>query len=700
MAFPPLREELDLLEGAPLPDGQPSWMVHDPVRNQFLRIDWPTYEVLCRWEIGDPEAIAQSMARETTLTLSADEVKAVVQLMATHQMLRPAPATAAEMARRHQQQQGGALTWLLHHYLFFRVPLLRPDAWLQRWLPLARLFASRGFLALTGAALLFGLVQIVRQWDGFRAALVDTVNWEGLAAYALAVVAVKFVHELGHAFTARHYGCRVPTMGVAFLVMWPMAYTDTQETWRLTDPRQRLRVACAGIATELVVAAWATLAWALLPEGALRSAAFVLATTSWVMTLAVNASPFMRFDGYFILCDALDMPNLHARSFALARWKLREWLFGLGEAAPEVFRPGAQALLVAFAWATWLYRLVLFLGIAVLVYVFFFKVLGVFLFIVEIVWFIALPVRSEWQAWHARWPQIRASRGSRRAVALLALLVGVAVVPWPGRVTASALLRPADVWHVHAPAGARVQALPFKEGDAVPQDAVVVSLQVPDLAIREAAMRTRVDQQRWQAATSGLDEASRLQLLVRQQALAQAQADLAGVSTEREQFEPRAPFAGRLRDLDPDLQPGQWVARREAIALLVREDGPWTVETWLDEDAVQRVQPGARAVFMPDNLPGQAVTLRVTSVDRDAARVLPRPELGTLAGGHVVTRPQGQQLVPERAIYRVTLTPESMPQALADRSWRGHLTVHAQGQTLAGRYLRQAAAVLVRELGF
>ncbi len=700
MAFPPLREELDLLEAAPLPDGQPSWMVHDPVRNQFLRIDWPTYEILCRWEMGDADAIAQAITQETTLSMSAEEVKAAGQLLAAHQMLRPPPASAAEMARRHAQQEGGALKWLLHHYLFFRVPLVRPDAWLQRWLPMARVFASRGFLAATALALLTGLAQVLRQWDGFRSALVDTVNWEGLAAYALAVAAVKVLHELGHAFTARHFGCRVPTMGVAFLVMWPVAYTDTNETWRLTGRRQRLTVACAGIATELVIAAWATLAWALMPEGALRSAAFVLATTSWVMTLAVNASPFMRFDGYFILCDALDLPNLHPRSFALARWKLREWLFGLGEAAPEVFRPGTQALLIAFAWATWLYRLVLFLGIAVLVYVFFFKVLGLFLFAVEIVWFIALPLRSELQAWRERWPLIRASPGSRRALALLVAVFMVAVVPWPGRVTASGILRPAEVWPVFAPAGAQVETLPFKEGEHVPQDAVVVSLLVPDLAIREDAMRSRVAQQRWQAATAGLDSDSRSQLLVRQQVLATAQADLASVETELQKFAPRAPFAGRLRDVDPDLRPGQWLGRKEVIALLVRDDGPWMVETWLDEDTVQRLQTGDRAMFAPDNLPGQVLSLRVASIDRDVARVLPRPELATQAGGHVLTRQQGQQLVPERAIYRVTLTPEAMPSSLAAQSWRGHLTLHAQGQTLAGRYLRQAASVLVREFGF
>jgi len=125
-----------------------------------------------------------------------------------------------------------------------------------------------------------------------------------------------------------------------------------------------------------MIAAWATLAWALLPEGGIRSAMFVLATSSWIGTLAINASPFMRFDGYFIVSDALDIPNLHARSFALARWKLREWLFDLGDAPPEYFKPATQKGLILFAWVTWIYRLVVFLGIAALVYFYFSNFLG------------------------------------------------------------------------------------------------------------------------------------------------------------------------------------------------------------------------------------------------------------------------------------------------------------------------------------
>ena len=702
MALPRLREELDLLPGPALGDGQPSWTLHDPVRNQFLRLDWPTFEILSRWSLDDPQAIAASVSAQTTLQIGPEEVSQVARFLLEHQLVQPQGADGArQLADRFEKIQGSPLNWLLHHYLFFRIPLWRPDGWLGRWLDVASLFYSRTFLGLTLLAFGLGLFQVARQWDVFVASLVDTFSWSGLAVYGLALVAVKFLHELGHAFTAKRLGCRVPTMGVAFLVMWPVAYTDTNETWRLTSRWQRLQVASAGIVTELMIAAWATLAWALLPDGAWRSAAFVLATTSWVATLAINASPFMRFDGYFILSDWLDLPNLHQRSFALARWKLREWLFALGEPKPEHFSPRREAELILFAWATWLYRLVVFLGIAVLVYHFAIKLIGIALFAVEILWFILLPLKQEWKAWAERWPRIRASRRSRRSLALLAAVLLLAVVPWPGQVTASAILRPADAWPVYAPSGARVEALPFQEGEPVPQGAVLLQLYVPDLKMRRQALLARVEQMRWQAAASGFSDDARQRLLVNENGLVTAQAELASLDTELLHYAPHAPFAGRLRDLDPDLQVGQWLTRKEKVALLVRDDGRWLVETWLDEDAVQRVAEGDRALFLADGPGSHMLWLRVASIDRDAARVLPRPELAANHGGHLLTREKSGQLVPERAVYRVAF--EVPPGAMTgwdQMAWRGQVTVHARWEAPAWRYLRQAAAVLIRELGF
>src|SRR5262249_46703461 len=256
-------------------------------------------------------------------------------------------------------------------------------------------------------------------------------------------------------------------MGVAFLVLWPVAYTDTNEVWKLADRRRRLAVAAAGVTTELVIAAWATLAWSLLPEGAPKAAAFLLATTTWIMTLAVNASPFMRFDGYFLLSDWLDMPNLHARAFALARWDLRERLFALGEAPPERFPRARHAGLIAFAWATWAYRLALFLGIAVLVYHFSVKALGIALFAVEIGWVVAPPVWSPPRPCRGRSAGTGGRRRARASAATGALALALVAVPWPVRVSSSGVLRPAEPFVVYAPEGAEVVALPAAEGAGV-----------------------------------------------------------------------------------------------------------------------------------------------------------------------------------------------------------------------------------------
>lgn len=702
--LPSLREELALLPGPVLSDGQPSWTLHDPARNLFFRIDWPSFEMLRHWALGEPVAVARAACGETTLQLEPDDVLRLARFLVGNQLVQQqGPDSAKKLSSRLDQMRGGPVKWLLHHYLFFRIPLVRPDAWLTRWQHLAALFGTRTFAWLTLGALLLGVSQIALQWDLFSASLVDTFSWQGLASYGVALVVVKLLHELGHAFTAKRLGCRVPTMGVAFVVMWPMAYTDTNDAWRLNNRLQRLQVASAGILTELAVAAWASLAWVLLPDGAARSAALFLATTGWLATLAVNASPFMRFDGYFITCDALDMPNLHERSFALARWKLREWLFGLGEYAPEQVPTVRQLWMITFAWLTWLYRLVLFLGIAVVVYHYFFKLLGVLLFGVEIVWFVLSPIRSELRAWAERWPAIRARRRGRLSAGVAAGLLLLTLVPWPGRVGVSALLRPAEVWPIYAPSGSRVEALPFKEGERVAQGSVLIQLHAPDLEVRRKSQLAKVEGLRWEAAHAGLDADSRMHLLVSDEALSTAQAELASLDTELLNYAPRAPFSGQLRDLDPDLQAGQWISRKERVGLLVKDDGRWIVETWLDEDAVQRVRVGDKAIFITDAADDVVRDLQVATIDRDATRTLPRGELAAQSGGHVLTREKSGQAIPERAVYRVTLTldtTEQPSQAPLEHSLRGQLTIHARWEAPGWRYLRQAIAVLLRELGF
>ena len=229
-------------------------------------------------------------------------------------------ADRGRTGRQRQRRRAGWSQWLLHNYLFFRVPLLRPDRWLTRWTPRLAFLYGPAFRWLTLAALLAGMWGVSRSWDAFTATLVDMLSWEGLAAYGLTLAAVKTLHEFGHGVTAlwlprADHGRGVPGA-------WPVAYTDTNEVWK-DAPRPA-------------------------PEG--RGGGYRHPTT-WSAPWLINASPFMRFDGYFLLSDFLQMPNL-----AASRWRVRprERLFARAGAG-TLFRQRRRGLIL-FAWATWIYR--------------------------------------------------------------------------------------------------------------------------------------------------------------------------------------------------------------------------------------------------------------------------------------------------------------------------------------------------------
>lgn len=695
--LPPLRDELELLPGPPSAEGWPTWTLHDPMRNAFFRIGWPAFEILSRWRLGTPDAIADAIRSETTLDTTPDDVQEMVEFTIANQLVRPTtPDDSARLERRLKAEKHHWTTWLLHNYLFFRIPLVRPDAWLLRALPFVAWAFSRKAVAATAVAFTAGLVLASRQWETFWNSLVATTTLEGVAWYGVTLAAAKVVHELAHAFAARRYGCRVPTMGLAFLVMWPVLYTDVTDAWKLVDRRKRLLVGGAGILAELALGAWALLAWGLLPDGPARAAAFMLATTTTISTLVLNASPFMRFDGYFLAMDALDMPNLHGRSFAMARWWLREMLFDLGDPPPEAMPRRHRQLVIAFAVATWIYRLALFLGIAVLVYAFFIKVVGILLFAVEIGWFVIRPVASEVTEW---WKLREAIRGRRRRVATtggIALVLALSLLPLQSSIRAPGLLEAGEYVPLYAPVAGHLTALPVTEGEGVAAGDVVATLASPDLQARLNQARARADVLGWEASAVTFEPAFRERTQVIAGEWRGAQAEIAGLEMEIDRLEIRAPVTGTLIDRPPDLAVGQWISAVEPLGA-VRGGRGGAVTAYVSETDLGRIHVGAEASFHPD-ASGQAIrNARVAAVEAVGTPTLPEPALASAYGGPIAVRATDQGLVPEQAVVRVRLHLDDPP---PPRQLRGTIVIEGDRVSWAGRLWRSAAAVLMRELGF
>lgn len=689
---PPLREDLRLSEAGTGQHGDPAWVIQDTVINRFYRIGWLEFECLLRWG-QSPRRISEQIAEQTALKPDARQVLDFRRFLEQNQLLRPGPEAVARLQGRSQGHSWMSWRWWLHHYLFFRIPLLRPQAHLAR---VARhldwLFnpVTAWLVILLG---LTGVVLVLHQWDTFASAVVESFSTEGLLSFALALIVAKTLHELGHALVATRLGLRVAHMGIAFVVMWPMLYTDTGESWKLRSARQRLAIASAGILTELGLAGLSTLGWALSDPGPLRNALLYLATTSWALSLALNASPFMRFDGYFILSDLLDFPNLHERASALARVALRRSVLGLAEPWPEPFAPARRRMLVAFAIVTWLYRLLLFFGIAVAVYLFFFKLLGIMLFAVEISWFIALPVWRELKHWWARRHDVVRGRRIVLATASIALLL-VLAVPWRTQVHARGVARAEQQLRVYAPYPALLQQV-HAAGMVQPGDALAV-LDEPDIAARSQGNEASI--RGYQERLAGLmaDPSGLTQEAATRQRLSAQFEQVRAARTEMARLNLQAPFAGRWLDLNPEWRSGQWIGSRELIGVLI-DPARWQVDAYANQEEVQRLSVGGSVRFYPEGQP-TAIRGRVIAIGTTRVNQLEHPVLSSRYGGPLNTVPRGEALVPAPALFHVLVQLDDAVPGLKET--RGHLQIEAARRSLLAEASTRLFAVLLRESGF
>jgi len=267
--------------------------------------------------------------------------------------------------RRHDQSEG----WRrLTSPLSIRIPLCDPDAFLERWLPLVRpLFSVAA--ALVYCLLLAGVaLAVAARWGEFAhgsaAVLLDPRN---LLLLGIVYPIVKALHELGHAFATKLWGGEVHEMGITILVFMPLPYVDASAASVFPERRRRVLVGAAGILVELGLAALALAIWLNTEPGLVQQLAYNVVWIGGVSTLLFNGNPLLRFDGYYVLSDLLEIPNLDARSRQhLSSIGLRH-LFGLQNVRTPATAPGESAWFVAYGLAAFVYRLGIAFAIALFV---------------------------------------------------------------------------------------------------------------------------------------------------------------------------------------------------------------------------------------------------------------------------------------------------------------------------------------------
>ena len=706
-ALPELQQDLRLVGSTMDFAGNRLWKIYDPLRHRYTALGEKDYAMLAVWSTArSAEEIIEACWHNHAVTVASEEVADFAMfLIGSGLATRVDPGAWRATLAATEKYRSAYLTRLLHNYLFFRIPVVNPEQFLRSTLPLVRGLGTRA--AAIGIALiaLTGLFLVSREWDEFTASVLRLPTVSGAAGVLVAIAFVKLFHELGHGYTAINYGCRVPTLGIAFILGAPLLYVDATDGWKLQSRAARTAIDAAGIAVDLSIAAIATLVWVFLPDGAARNAAFSLATAGWVTSLVFNLNPFMKFDGYHLLADWLGIPNLQDRSIVLARWRLRELLFGIGQPAPERVPPSLRRHLVAFGWCLWIYRAVLFTAIAIVVYYYFFKLLGIILFAVEIGYFIIAPMWREAGVWMGMRSKILASRRAWGTAAFAIALLAVLAVPWSTTVTVPAVLEPVELARLHISVPARITSIDVASGASVSAGTPLMKLTSTILeqellltGLKAAILDLRL-------ARLASDSADReMATIIQRERWALAQA-AQGIRTRIDELNIVSPKSGQLSSLVEHAAPLRWVVPAEPLAV-VHGDGGARVRGLVEAADSQRLRPGMGATFIPNDFFQPSRRAVVTDVATANATTINQLELAESFGGQVPTRVTStRRVVPLSSQYAVTarLEDDQIGQSVLASPLQpqvGVLLVHGDPQSLLLRLWNRVLLVLVRESGF
>lgn len=249
--------------------------------------------------------------------------------------------------------------------LSIRVRLFDPEKFLERWLPWVRPLFSPVALAVCGLVVCAAGVLAAANWtelsQGASTRLLEPRN---LLLMWIAYPVVKAIHEFGHAFAAKVWGGEVHEMGIMFLVLMPVPYVDATCASVFPDKWKRAGVGAAGILVELLLASLALIVWLIVEPGVVRSIAYDVMWIGGASTLLFNGNPLLRFDGYYVLADAIEMPNLGSRSNQYLGYLVMHHGFGLDKVRNPVSTHGEEPWLLGYGVASFCYRMLVMFGIA------------------------------------------------------------------------------------------------------------------------------------------------------------------------------------------------------------------------------------------------------------------------------------------------------------------------------------------------
>jgi putative peptide zinc metalloprotease protein len=475
------------------------WIVlENPFSNEFFRLRPAAYEFVARLR---PDCTVQE-AWQQCLDRFPDEApgqESVIQLLSqlyfANLLQYDLAADSAQLFERFKKRQQRELGMNLLNIMFMRFPLLDPDRFLVRALPIVgKLISPFGavlWLLVVGA----GAKVAIDHFDLLRVQGQGILATNNLFLLYIGLVIIKAIHEFGHAFFCRRFGGEVHVMGVMLMIFTPMPYVDATSSWSFRSRWQRTLVGAAGMISELFVAAIAVFVWANTAPGIFHSVAYNMMFVASVSTLIFNINPLLRFDGYYILSDLLEIPNLNQRATEQLRHLAEYYLFGVKKSQSPAANSGEAGWFTFYGIASGIYRVVVFSGVLFTV-ADRFLIIGLVMGVVCLISWVTVPV-VRFVRYLSASPQL--DRVRARAVAVTAcgaaaVLILLGVVPFPAGFLAPGVVVAAQRSEIANKSAGMVEALLVKSGATVKAGQPLMRLRNVELDADLASTMARLDE--------------------------------------------------------------------------------------------------------------------------------------------------------------------------------------------------------------
>jgi putative peptide zinc metalloprotease protein len=641
------------------------------------------------------ESVLEKLADDAP---TQDESLWVLGLLYLADVLRcDVPPDTAALFRRAEEREDKERS-SQRNPLSFRVPLLDPDAFLTRWEPWVRFLYSRRAMwvgcLLIGAAGVLALKNAPELAAGARSLLEPA----SLVALWFAYPCVKGLHELGHAFAVKRWGGEVHEMGVLFLVFMPVPYVDASASSVLPQKHRRMAVAGAGIAVELLLAALALFVWLHVEPGGVRHAAYAVMLVGGVSTLLFNGNPLLRFDGYYVLADQLEIPNLSGKANQYVTALGRRHLLGLRESPLPETAPGEAPWLVAYAVSAFVYRIGVLFGIALYLATHFF-VAGVALALATVFMPIVLPVfRILWFVLTDATVGERRGRAVAGSLGLTALAAGVVLtVPIPLRTMTEGIIWLPEHSHVRAGADGFVTSILAEPNTRVAAGDPLVLTRDPSIETRVASLEAR--SRELLLRLHDLDPQDRVEIDGARARLEDAEAELSHARERLGEVLMRSPVDGVFVVAGGADLAGRYVEQGEVVGYVVDlSTATARVVVGQEDAAMLRARTSAAWVRLEHDL-GTVLPARIEREVPAGSDRLPTRALGTTAGGAFAVDPMDPEGT--RTLERVFQFDLALPDNLKipAAGERVYVRFDHDAEPLAQRGYRAFRRLFLRQLG-